>query len=355
MTEIAPARIARLMRQAIEAQKLDLRDMRVLTEAATGYFATTAVMAAMAGSPRVVAVTHDSSYGKAQTAINAVHELAEYMGVADRIVPVSGGARDHAAEADIVTNLGFVRPLHRDLISRLPRNAAIALMWETWEFRPADVDLQACRDFRIPILGTCETVDALQIFRYVGMTALKLLLEVNVEVFRSRIIVLGTPPFGSETAKVLRANGAVVHLLSPAQGWRAQIDANEATIRSCDAVVLVEHNVPQQLIGKGGIPLEWLAGTGAAILPICGQYDARGARAHGLLLHPDAAPTHGNMSVTTHYVGPRAVIDLHAGGLKVGEALVRGMRQFGDVGQAIASALANSPAMDFAPDGHEGT
>jgi hypothetical protein len=335
------------MREAVAAQNLDLRDIRVLTEAATGCFAATAVMAALAGSPRVVAVTRDSSYGKAEAAVAAVRALAEHVGVADRISAIAAPAREHAGEADIVTNLGFVRPLDRDLISRLSRNAAIALMWETWEFRPADVDLQACRDFNIPILGTRETVAELMIFRYVGMTALKLLLEANIEVFRSRIFVVGADPFGAETADVLRANGAEVHLLSPEKGWSSQVAAHEAAIRACDAIVLVEHHVPQRLIGEGGIPLEWLAGTAATIVPICGQYDVPGVKALGLPLHPDAAPSHGNMSVTTHYVGPRSVIDLHAGGLKVGEALVRGMRTFGAPDKAVAFALQNSPAMDF--------
>jgi hypothetical protein len=55
----------------------------------------------------------------------------------------------------------------------------------------------------------------------------------------------------------------------------------------------------------------------------------------------------GYMTVATDYLGPRPVIDLHAAGLKVGEALSRGMRAFGDTAKARDFAMSCSPAMDF--------
>jgi hypothetical protein len=41
---------------------------------------------------------------------------------------------------------------------------------------------------------------------------------------------------------------------------------------------------------------------------------------------PDFVAKPGFMNVTTAYVGPRPVVDLHAGGLKVGEIAVRALR-----------------------------
>ena len=53
------------------------------------------------------------------------------------------------------------------------------------------------------------------------------------------------------------------------------------------------------------------------------------------------------MSVTADYAGPKPAIDLHAAGLKVGQAMVEGMKKHNDMKKAIKHALKNSPAMDF--------
>ena len=42
------------------------------------------------------------------------------------------------------------------------------------------------------------------------------------------------------------------------------------------------------------------------------------------------------------------VIDLHTAGLKVGEALVRGMRRYNNASKAMEYALKRSPAMNWA-------
>ena len=63
--------------------RLDLADIRVLTEAATGPFAATAFMASLAGASEVVAVTRDSRWGTANDAIRAVRGLAEFAGIED--------------------------------------------------------------------------------------------------------------------------------------------------------------------------------------------------------------------------------------------------------------------------------
>jgi hypothetical protein len=54
------------------------------------------------------------------------------------------------------------------------------------------------------------------------------------------------------------------------------------------------------------------------------------------------------MTVTTYFVGPRPVIDLHAAGLRVGQALVEGMARAGDAAKAEQYALVTSPAAGWA-------
>src|SRR4051794_39718581 len=79
-----PRRLADLCHAAVDRCNLDLVGRVVATEAATGAYATTAVLAALGGaSVRVVAA--DSRHGSAADALDDVCSLARFCGVADRI------------------------------------------------------------------------------------------------------------------------------------------------------------------------------------------------------------------------------------------------------------------------------
>jgi hypothetical protein len=77
------------MRAANCRCELRLDGLTVLTEAASGAWAVTPVLAAMAGASQVFAVARDSRYGTAACACHETEALAAAAGVADviRIVP----------------------------------------------------------------------------------------------------------------------------------------------------------------------------------------------------------------------------------------------------------------------------
>lgn len=343
-------RAQRLMESAIADFELDLRGITVLTEAASGPFVVTPVIAALAGADRVFAVGRDSRFG-AFTEIKAYTESwGASFGITDRLLVTDRSALEFAADAQLVTNLGFLRPLNQTFIARLGPEAAISLMWEPWEYRPEDLDLAACYRYGVPVLGTCETHPRLQIFRYVGLIALKLLLVAEIEVFKARIVVIGSGHFGAETCQVLAVNGADIFPLDPTMQAEFQDDL-QALITEADAVVIVEHNLKRQLLGgDSGIQLEWLVQGGVQVIHICGTLDDRELATHGVVKLPHHKGTPGFMSVTTDYVGPRPVIDLHTAGLKVGESLVHGKRTTSTITGAISYALKNSPALNFSPE-----
>lgn len=343
------SRVKRLMDSAISDLSLDLQGISVLTEAASGAFVVTPLIAALAGAEKVFAVTRNSRYGSAKEVATYVEEWAYTLKVLDRICVTTRPAYEYAHQVQLVTNLGFVRPINAQLVERLPPHSAIALMWETWEYRSEDVDLMACREHGIPVLGTCETHPRLRIFRYVGMLALKLLLEANIEVFRSRILLIGSGHFGLETKEVLVTNGCDVLHIDPKNKWEPQDLLIGEYMRQADAVVLVEHQEKFSLLGGvTGLPLDWFHPNNPIIIHICGHIDNTEIQEHKLCKLPDSEVLPGFMAVTTDYVGPRPVIDLHTAGLKVGEALIRGLQKYTHLDEAIKFALNNSPAMNFA-------
>lgn len=330
-------RTLRLIEQAVERFALDLGGVTVLTEAATGPFATTAVIAAAGGADHVIAVTRDSPWGSVADSRTAVTELAEALGLSDRIHITDVPASELAAQADLVTNLGFVRPIDRPFIQRLPDGAVVTLMWEPWEHRPEDVDLAACAERGIPVLGTDERDPRVGTFDYLGVLAAKLLLEVGLEVERCRLAVVGSEPFGSIVRERLAAFGSSIVEPSHLAG---SISRGEV-----DAVVLVEHRDRRPVLGPdAALQPRSLAAYGIPVVHIAGGVDVEAAAEAGLTVHPWPPAPAGSMTVTTGYLGPRPVVDLHAAGLRVGQALVEGMRLARNADEAVTYALAQSPA-----------
>lgn len=330
------ARVTRMIDSAISDLELDLTSMVVLTEGATGYYALTPVIAAMAGAQRVHTVSRDSRFGTADEAIRQVSEIANAFAIADRITPVDrSDAR--IADADIVTNLGFVRPIDRSLLDRLKSTAVIPLMWETWEFREADLDLPRCRELGIPVLGTNEHHPRLRTFDSIGAIAVKLLLELDIEIVQSSIVVLGDGEFADIVIRALEAIGASVRRASA----MTLVDA----VRDADALVVAEHENRGTLVDSRVLAN---ANRSLAVAHICGGVDRQPLADAGLRCAPDVFAAPGAMSVAADYVGPKPLIDLHAAGLRVGELMARARREGLGPREAELSVLAaSSLAQDF--------
>jgi hypothetical protein len=90
-----------LMRRAIAATGLDLSGKTVLTEAASGAYATTPVIAAMAGATRVFAFARPSPYGSVAEVESWISQLASFAEVADRITIVEAITPEILGAVDI--------------------------------------------------------------------------------------------------------------------------------------------------------------------------------------------------------------------------------------------------------------
>src|SRR4051794_16571869 len=102
--------MARLVQESIKRCELDLRGCRVLTEAATGPYVVTPVLAAAAGA-QVVAVTGASRHGSVDDVIRATRAVGTLLDVNDQIDIRDRRILDDFAAADVITNSGHLRPI----------------------------------------------------------------------------------------------------------------------------------------------------------------------------------------------------------------------------------------------------
>jgi len=317
-------RIKKLIEQAISTFSLDLSGSIVLTEAASNYYAFTPLIAARAGAEQVLALTRDSNFGTVKDIQNRLMDLADQWQLGTNISVITNRRDDRIGQADIITNLGFVRPLDANFLNRLKKTAAISLMWETWEFRSNDLDLETCRQLNLALLGTNEHHPQLKIFNYIGYIALKLLMEADIEILFSHFIVLGSGEFAEQVTRTLKAVHAEVSHVNSKKKPSENRPKLLGLIERADAVIVVDHHHDNQLIGPDGlVKAETLStiNNGLTIIHICGNVDQADLVRNGISFWPSELAPAGYMSVATDYVGPKPLVDLHTAGLKVGECL----------------------------------
>jgi hypothetical protein len=308
-------RLVALMHEAITRLRLDLSGAVVLTEAASGAYVVTPVLAAMAGADQVFAVSRTTKHGAFEEISANTQRLARSAGVASRLKIIAQKTREVVSQADIITNSGHVRPINVEMISWMKPGAVIPLMYEAWEFRDTDLDLEACRKRGIQVAGTNERHPAVDVFRFLGDMSLKLLLDMGVAPSYSRALVLCDNDFAPFIERGLTGAGASVTVvealhLAPSDGTFAAIivalkPQGDPVITGADAAVIARR---------------W---PGAVIGQLWGDLDRGALESAGVSMWPAASPAPGHMGVLPSDVGPEPVVRLQSGGLKVGEALLR--------------------------------
>lgn len=338
-------RLSKLISKAIERLSLDLSGLVVYTEAATGYFSITAPLAAKAGAEKVFALAQPWKGLSADEVSCETKKLADYLNVGKRINLITKRSITDFSEADIVTNLGFVRPIDKDIVMALKQTAVISYMREPWEIRLQDVDLSACRERGIPVFATNESHPDVGVFDTCGLLAAKLLFEAGIEINGTFIIIVSSDRFGPVIKDCLTKLGAGVCLLtSPSH------ESFLETLPKADALVIADFTAKKMLLGQGGLIEPAVLAQHAPGLPViafAGGVDGISTSNAGLRCIPEEGCAVGRMGRTLAYIGPSPVINLHAAGLKVGSAAAYGIRQ-GLAGNALTEYVrSTSPSAEM--------
>lgn len=317
-------RCARIIKEAIKLLKLDLSGLTVLTEAGSGLFMYTPIIAAMAGAKQVYAWTKDSTYGRGADIVDDCQEVMQALGADNRIAfAVNETPVRHLQEADIVTNSGNLRPLDEAKLAHLQRGkAVIPLMYEKWEARASDLDIDYCLKAGIKVAGTWENHPDLKIFDNCEQLMIKLALEAGYEIRGNRIIVFSGDHFGDLAVSGFEKMGAerVLHVRQTSDIYIHAADA--------DFIFFCDYKNEAVLFGNDGLldagRLKQL-NPALGIVHLAGDIDHEVVKATGLSVYPDKRGYAVRMTQTLAYLGPRPLLLLQAAGLKVGELLFKGI------------------------------
>lgn len=305
------ARVASIVRATCDRLDLDLRGTVVATEAATGFFSALPSIAAMAGA-KVYASPHqddDELLGP-----RAVDTLSQHLRVASGI---HIRAREDVPfdEVDIVTNSRALRPIDRSIISGMRPGTAIAVMYELWELRSDDIDVEAARDRGVSIVGVDENHPLVDTFRFVGPLTAKMLLAGHVELSGSKVAVVGTDQFATVTASYLR------HAEVEVSRTRSLADLTETAV---DALVLADLRPDASIRDEELWRSIAKANPGAVVIQLNGGAPAAYMESLDLTVIPSRPVAPETMGWSFGELGPRPTLHLLAAGVKAAHCALIG-------------------------------
>jgi hypothetical protein len=329
-----PRRLATLIEQAVERLRLDFSGLTVLTEAASGTYVVTPLIAAAAHADRVYALTRSTRYGTVEQVTDQTMAQARLMGLQSRIEIITEKMPAIIAAADVITNTGHLRPIDAAMIAHMKPTAVVPLMYEAWEFRPGDVDLDACRARGILFAGTNECHSGIDMFSFLGIMAVQQLLEAGVCPYLSSVLLLCDNAFCPYIERGLRAAGARVDVCADLSAL-----ASGATY---DAIVCAMTPRPEPVLDGRHAAVIAEQYPGCVVTQYWGDIDREALERAGVLMWPPAAPPRGHMGMLPSGPGPEPVVRLQSGSLKVGEVLAR--RSFDRDGEYVQWLTDAAPA-----------
>lgn len=318
MVEVNMNRELKIVAEAIKKVDLKLNGLIILTEVGSNNYVFTPIIALMSGAQKVFAWTKDSQYGRGMDNISKCIEICNKLGLDHTKIEFSIEDRpvEHIKRADIITNLGFVRPLNQYLLKNINKNAVISYMCESWEIREIDIDIDYCIQRRIPVAGVWENHPDLLVFEYCGNLIAKLCYEAGFEIRGNRILIISSDNFGLLANKHLLCCGAKkVDLVCFADLQSEAIEFNQY-----DFVLLADYKSKFDLFANFQAQVS-TANNNLTIIHLCGLLEFEKFRSIGVRVFPPYDGFANRMSKTLDYLGPEPVILLHAAGLKVGELM----------------------------------
>ena len=349
--------LKRLSGNVMAQHSLDLSGLTVYTEAATGSYSVTPCLAALAGA-RVIALAQDSAWGDAREAADYVQRCAEFFGIRNSLEIVFAKLPEDLAQADIITNSGHVRPLDAAVIKSLKSTAVIPMLWETFEWRPYELDLDACKARGILVMGTDE--NRLEFFPYASEMLIKLLHRAGIAVYHGHFLCLGTGPVMDATCMYMERLGANIvraawdYPINSTATCGGKIDIqNEDFLASLDAVICDERTDTRILLGSPGLLSPELlakANPSCVVINRHGMVSEEELLISGLVCIPSASSAKWQSPhVTSASIGVRPVVELMAAGLAVGAAMSRARLAGLELEESARYALSHSCAQDLLP------
>ena len=240
-------RIYRSIVKSIEEFNLNLSGEVVLSELGTNEYNYVALVPILAKAKKVIIIYNE---GKLLNQLKSnfltfINELKikknTFLLVSKRELP------SVKEEITIISNCGNVRPIDQTLVNGMNRLKVVGLMYDAWELRKSDVDIDYLTKKRIKLVAVNETHHKHNLFSYVGPLCAKLCMESKHEIMNEQFLVWSDDPFGKYISKYLKQMGAkkVISTVDKNKLYRSLVNL--------DIIVLARYNFEGEYFGLNGL------------------------------------------------------------------------------------------------------
>jgi len=311
-------RALKIIKQTICELDVSINGYTVLTEVGSDNYLYTPIIASLCGAKKIYALAKDTKYGLAKDIIKKANRITkknqinniEYL---DTNVPV-----ELYSQIDIITNSGNLRPIDKFIIDLLKPSAVVPVMFEAWELRQEDIDINYCKTKGIKVAGTWENHPQIKVFDYCGMLGVKMILDAGFEVTGNKIIVWSSDHFGEVISKKLVEENAEVILTN---------DENVLyeNLTNTDIVYITDYHEKRKYFEPDGI-LDYSKiknlNSNIMFVHLYGEINLEYCKSHKINISPKV---NGRANVMTHtlgYVGLNPILKLQVAGFKVAQELL---------------------------------
>lgn len=292
----------------------DLKNCVVLTELASNAYKWTPILASLYGAKEVIAVHKNNSFGTFENKEKELTKLQKVYKI-NNIHITTKPMIEFASVANLVTNAGQVRPITKEFLEKMPKKSAIALMFEPWEVRSDDINLETAKQLKVPIIGTNESDERIRTLHYLGELAYTLWRDCSKKRKEVKIGVIASPKFEKHIIASFRQRGIEAKALALIEDTQHRVYDSQC----CNFVIIADIDNPK------AIHLQKSLVTSFEIIHIAGQLSVNTLSHYPVKPFPIAP--FGFMTRNTGYLGVEPVLRLNAGSLIAAGIVVKALQQ----------------------------
>lgn len=312
-------RAIKIIKDKISEFEVDLSGKEVLTEIGSSYYSYLPLICSLSKAKIVHAFVKDSIYGIAENIVKDFSRRFINSGedLSSIVFHINTLNKIDFKKIDILTNSAPFRPINEKLLNEYNDNLVVALMYDRWELRAEDIDIEFCRSAGIKIAGVNENHHKLNVFCSVGNLIQKLIYEAGLELWNNNILIWSNDEFGVVIKNKLIDNNNQVFCTT-------DINKLLEVLPILDIIILSDYFEDRNFISESGIlALSKLLETNNAIsiIHLFGEIDAESLLDQGINVYPRRNGMKSKMSFTLGHLGPRTIISLQVAGLKAADLL----------------------------------
>ena len=316
-------KLVKLIEQSIKHFQLDLTGLNVLIPASFSKEPALALLLAGMGGAKNIYVKSTELNSVEKTSIINDLNIKSNISFIDKETP------QLLSSLDIVIKGGAIAPIDKAFISDLKENCVISILPDNLDFYNYEgIDLKACTERKIPVISVNPNDPNLMLNKYFAHSILKRCYDAGIEIFRSRILLIGNGDLLENTLSLLKLNGASV--------YAAYIDKPQIEnytlkhLPDIDAVIVIDYPQSGELIigNSGIIKIADLIELNPDVecIHFSGKIEANILKFGGIAVTPATTPgfiAKNTINVNKDEISLMALVDSTTASMKAAESLIK--------------------------------